>query len=65
MMEYFTLVFIILWYNFISTFTWENLGRKAFDKIVTENKFGIKQFVIYILIQIITTAYTFICIILQ
>jgi hypothetical protein len=63
MMEYFTLLFIILWYNFISVFTWDNLGRKAFDKIVTENKFGIKQFVIYIMIQIIITAFTFMCII--
>jgi hypothetical protein len=62
-MEYFTLLFIILWYNFISVFTWDNLGRKAFDKIVTENKFGIKQFVIYIMIQIIITAFTFMCII--
>ena len=31
-------------YNFISAFTWDKIGRTAFDKIASENKFGIKQY---------------------
>ena len=42
-------------YNFISAFTWDKIGNSAFDKIVSENKFGIKQFVFYILTQIVST----------
>ena len=55
MMKYLTMGFIMLMYNFISAFTWDKIGRTAFDKIVSENKFGIKQFGFYIATQIIST----------
>ena len=47
--------FIMLMYNFISAFTWDKIGKPAFDKIASENKFGIKQYCFYIATQIITT----------
>lgn len=55
MMKYIIVGFIMVMYNFISAFTWDKIGRTAFDKIVSENKFGIKQYAFYIVTQIIST----------
>ena len=55
MMKYIIVGFIMLMYNFISAFTWDTIGRTAFDKIVSENKFGIKQYCFYIATQIVST----------
>jgi hypothetical protein len=55
MMKYLTIGFIMVMYNFISAFTWDKIGSTAFDKITSENKFGIKQFAFYIATQIIST----------
>jgi hypothetical protein len=55
MMKYVLIGFILVMYNFISAFTWDTIGRSAFDKIVSENKFGIKQYVFYIVTQLVST----------
>lgn len=55
MIQYLTIGLIMLIYNFISAFMWDKVGRTAFDKIVSKNKFGIKQFGFYIATQIIST----------
>ena len=55
MMKYLIVAFIMVLYNFISAFTWDTVGRSAFDKIVSKNKFGIKQYCFYIAMQIVST----------